>query len=90
MTATLPVKDLIPMFYPYIVVVCYPIIKYSSPLLLHIFKKREEEGPDIGPTVCQGCGNRFNDIPWTWQHGQLRERARFLVCKVYKTKKKMI
>ena len=39
------------------------------------------EGPDIGPTVCQGRGNRSNEIPWTWHQGQLQEQAGFLVSR---------
>ena len=37
------------------------------------------EGPDTGPTVCQACGNRSNEVPWTWYQGLLKERAGFLV-----------
>ena len=29
------------------------------------------EGHDIGPTVCEGRGNRSNEIAWTWHQGQL-------------------
>ena len=29
------------------------------------------EGPDIRKTLCQGRGNRSNDIPWTWHHHAL-------------------
>ena len=40
----------------------------------HLFKKGKlesatREGPDIGPTVYQGRGNRSNEIPWTWHKG---------------------
>ena len=37
------------------------------------------EGADIGPTVCQGRGNRSNEILWTWHQGQLQEQAGFLL-----------
>ena len=36
------------------------------------------KGPDTGSTVCQGHGNRSNEIPRTWQLGQLKWRVRFL------------
>ena len=39
------------------------------------------EGPDTGPTVCRGCGNYLNEIPCTWDQGQQRERAGFLVSR---------
>ena len=29
------------------------------------------KGPDIGPTVCWGRGNRSNEIPWTWHQGEI-------------------
>ena len=34
---------------------------------------------DTGATVCQGRGNRLNEMPRTWQLGQLNDQAGFLV-----------
>ena len=41
--------------------------------------KSTKEGPDTRPTVCQGRGNRSNEIPGSWQLGQVKEHARLLV-----------
>ena len=40
-----------------------------------------QEELDIGQTVCQGRGNRSNEIPWTWHQEQLKERAAFSVSR---------
>ena len=40
-------------------------------------KSATGEGPDIGPTVYQGCWNRSNEIPRNWHQGQLKEQAGF-------------
>ena len=35
-------------------------------------------GTSLRCCFCQGRGNRSNEIPWTWYHGQLKERVGFL------------
>ena len=52
----------------------------------HLFKKAKLESatrevPNIGSNVCQGHGNRSNEIPWTWHQGQLKAQAEFLVSR---------
>ena len=39
------------------------------------------KGPDTGPTVCQGRGSRSNEKPRSWQLGQMKEQAGFLVSR---------
>ena len=50
----------------------------------HLFQKgyalsAHWEGPDTGPTVCQGLGDRPNEIPCTWHRG----RVGFLLSSKY-------
>ena len=57
----------------------------SSPHLTSLKKAKLESATrkesDIGPTVCQGCGNLSNEIPWSWHLGQLKEHTGFLVTR---------
>ena len=46
-------------------------------------KLESQSWPDIGPTLCQGHGNRSNDIPWAWHQGQLKERAGFVILMIF-------